>query len=921
MPLDMSRTSTADVGSTPPAWAATRQELCETLPYFRAYHAGCHARLAHSASSRLQRLTTGMTKWSEHTVDSVEREGVPYGYLLGGFGAPRDVWAHQGRVIISHGGGKSAPLHGLLSNSDDLDDTAHSALDDVEDDSTYLQADMTCNDSVVDSQSVSQARQLVGDQRREDAKVACLLHSMQHTAPIVLLASRSYGPGSVDLLAKMPASCQFVVLGWYWITDAWCEREGGLKVANGKSRAADTDRVAEGCIRYKFRFEYINSQGHPWWLDVERRKEALPLTNTKEPCATMKMKKIRAQQPSPRILERPAGLCAISLAKRADSTASHVGWCRVCEQVSAMVFQHTFVCLRPECTDFWTAAAVKEDRTRVTRTASSYPQLASDPVNASTLVISDSFLQPRREPVLFRFGGLPFSLSAQDHKSTRPISHTVVGNHCGACGRMSCREEARFWRCAHCGQTEMASIHDDGAVESAEIVSQPPIAAPGSLAVAFEAVLNEQAGIQTTIGRILDGQVVVTSFVFPSSLGGGIVHVLEADTGSSGEQFASQFDELFRQLQVCDDVCLGTSEDPSVSQSGDRRRQHGAVRFRRHALANHHTKGALLSQQFTSNYGVAYKHAVQMDSVPMNESPPVIRKVLALLRRCTESTMLARKTCGFRAFDGKCLQDERKTTQDKKKARNVTSVPTAPSAAWEFNEIYPVLYLEAQKMNYHDDGEPGLGPLVSSLSLGEEAIMSFRLKAKYTADHKHKSAASNQKACRSEEEDCVEVQRQHGSARRWAEVDLFAPGQATDSDLSNEMMIGKGKRKAEKQTSRQSFTKECALPSEGSKCDILMRDRRLLHFPVRHGSMVIQEGHGLQSMLEHSVEPLIGRSATGTAANAYGRRTAFSGSANARAGCCAPTIGQKGGSSTCSVRIALTARKIDSQANGGRGGR
>lgn len=38
-------------------------------------------------------------------------------------------------------------------------------------------------------------------------------------------------------------------------------------------------------------------------------------------------------------------------------------------------------------------------------------------------------------------------------------------------------------------------------------------------------------------------------------------------------------------------------------------------------------------------------------------------------------------------------------------------------------------------MNHHDDGEPGLGPIVSSLSLGEvPASMKFRLKRKYTKD-------------------------------------------------------------------------------------------------------------------------------------------------------------------------------------------
>ena len=47
----------------------------------------------------------------------------------------------------------------------------------------------------------------------------------------------------------------------------------------------------------------------------------------------------------------------------------------------------------------------------------------------------------------------------------------------------------------------------------------------------------------------------------------------------------------------------------------------------------------------------------------------------------------------------------------------------------DFNEILSVLYRDGQKMSWHDDGEPGLGNVVSSLSLGSPAVMSWRPKA------------------------------------------------------------------------------------------------------------------------------------------------------------------------------------------------
>jgi len=56
----------------PLVWADTRQELCEGLPYFRAYHAGIYI-----------------------------KNDVAFGYLLDAFGSDRDfIGSH---VVISHG--------------------------------------------------------------------------------------------------------------------------------------------------------------------------------------------------------------------------------------------------------------------------------------------------------------------------------------------------------------------------------------------------------------------------------------------------------------------------------------------------------------------------------------------------------------------------------------------------------------------------------------------------------------------------------------------------------------------------------------------------------------------------------------------------------------------------------------------------
>ncbi|KAJ7508083.1 hypothetical protein B0H11DRAFT_1704762, partial [Mycena galericulata] len=54
----------------------SRQEMCETLPWFRSFHGGVY-----------------------------HKNGVVKGYLLSRFGSQRDCFLHGGKLIISHGGG------------------------------------------------------------------------------------------------------------------------------------------------------------------------------------------------------------------------------------------------------------------------------------------------------------------------------------------------------------------------------------------------------------------------------------------------------------------------------------------------------------------------------------------------------------------------------------------------------------------------------------------------------------------------------------------------------------------------------------------------------------------------------------------------------------------------------------------------
>lgn len=112
----------------------------------------------------------------------------------------------------------------------------------------------------------------------------------------------------------------------------------------------------------------------------------------------------------------------------------------------------------------------------------------------------------------------------------------------------------------------------------------------------------------------------------------------------------------------------------------------------------------------------AYKHVVKVPTYSFEESPKVVGDACYYLTKVT---------------------------------RRVVTLPSAITAG-PFNEVLSVGYskpfcslsphfpsvpdarfaVQGSKMNFHDDGEKGLGPLVTTLSLGGEAAMAFRKKDK-----------------------------------------------------------------------------------------------------------------------------------------------------------------------------------------------
>lgn len=118
--------------------------------------------------------------------------------------------------------------------------------------------------------------------------------------------------------------------------------------------------------------------------------------------------------------------------------------------------------------------------------------------------------------------------------------------------------------------------------------------------------------------------------------------------------------------------------------------------LRRRPLQCSTLQGPMLTQHFAVNYGMPYKFIAATASRPFTTATPAITATRSRLN------WAARHCVGAAQHD-----------------------------QTEFNELLALGYFERQKIDYHDDGERGLGPTIATLSLGAPAVMKVRLKAKH----------------------------------------------------------------------------------------------------------------------------------------------------------------------------------------------
>jgi hypothetical protein len=222
------------------------------------------------------------------------------------------------------------------------------------------------------------------------------------------------------------------------------------------------------------------------------------------------------------------------------------------------------------------------------------------------------------------------------------------------------------------------------------------------------------------------------------------------------------------------------------------------IGMRRRPMPNGQLKGESYCRQFMVNYGMPYKFIASTASHSFEGAARPITATRSRLNWAAKFLLVQ--------DSGKPMDEVEREWDDK-----------------EFNEVLALGYFEAQKINYHDDGEFGLGPTIATLSLGAPGTMRIRMKAR----HYHGCSSAGVYDDSAPLPGCQMYEQRLG-----LHADL--------QELKGE--DGKAYRARLKQ-----IPKELCLKSSGNAKDVLRME-------VSHGDVVVMHGAGVQKYYEHAVE-------------------------------------------------------------------
>ncbi|BGP14632.1 hypothetical protein JCM10213v2_002581 [Rhodosporidiobolus nylandii] len=758
----------------PPVWAAGRQELCETLEYYKSYQGGHY--------------------------DLQER---CLGYLLDGFGTANDSGGGCSEAAPVPSSASSIPLSASPSSSS--------------------------TSSSVAAPSSRPAYRLAKDQTRSNLRMRALYNCYEKQVPVVLIAgsrweffprlgglgssadSGTVGDEGVEG-ARSEGETRYAVLGHYWVSEIWAEGEPAgpaKKKGQGKSKDGQGEQEEEEKgyhVRFKVRFEWVAAQGKPWFADVIGPEAELSPSTSGVPTSPASLTEgifpfpasspgpssvalaspapspassSESSSPSPSMLFDAASPTSTVPTSPSGSTfrgdgseqenrddAEAMVTCATCSKPHKRIYEEEIECYNEECERFFLLDGHIPNPASLTYAV---PILSPYFTLPSTSLVPESII-PK---TLQSLASTP-SISDYSWAAWR-------GFGCSGCGRLSSRASWNVLRCAGCG----VEVGARGRVFTAREFNGAPkkkkdlkgtartveVAPSASLSIPLALIPTHK--FPSTSSALRSKRPAAPSFVdssfdlTPLSLSGFTGYSVRLRKGASvhhlwpsAPEGYTEPDRLFEEYQ------------------GD---EAGGL-FTRNRLSTHKAAGSLLCQQFTFNAGEHYKHASRAATFPF---PPDTAASSSSAWTSSAPTSSASTSSASTSSASNFTDTSHKTGEERtlyapqcaKDARDylksVVQKVVGPQRQTEFNEILSVAYMTGGKMNYHDDGERGLGAYVASVSLGAAATMSFRPKAKKGKTGAKQSAADDEPSLTDDDEGETEKTSRQGKRRACLRVRLM----------------------------------------------------------------------------------------------------------------------------------------------------
>ncbi|EAT89975.2 hypothetical protein SNOG_03244 [Parastagonospora nodorum SN15] len=240
------------------------------------------------------------------------------------------------------------------------------------------------------------------------------------------------------------------------------------------------------------------------------------------------------------------------------------------------------------------------------------------------------------------------------------------------------------------------------------------------------------------------------------------------------------------------------------------------IGLRRRIMPNGQLKGDTYCRHFNVNYGMPYKFIAATDSHPFEGAARPINATRSRLIWATK-LLAAQETARQRIAPNS-------TNYHALFAQQTEKIMQEPTHPLEFNEVLALGYFESQKINYHDDGEFGLGPTIATLSLGAPGTMRIRMKAR------HYHGVSSAAGLYDEAPPIPGCSQYEARLALQPELDAL---KLSDPKAYRARL--------------KEVPKQLALKHSGNAKDVLKME-------LGHGDIVVMHGADVQKYYEHSVE-------------------------------------------------------------------